>query len=100
LGRGIAHARLLDLGFSIDDVGVAVVELPQNAYDAARLRALVADLTTSLQSSPAVPFAFASNEPFGDSTSTTALRLPKESEQEAHAIEFLTISPGYFDVLR
>jgi predicted permease len=98
--RGLAQARDLNLGFAVADVVVTTIELPQPSYDAPRSQAFLAELSAALRSADLPPFSFVSNEPLGDSSSMTGFRLPGESEEQTRGIEFIDVSPGFFDVLR
>jgi predicted permease len=98
--RGVANARGVDPGFAVEGVVVTTIELPQPAYDSARAQTFLADLVARLPDAGVEAFALVSNEPLGDSSSMTGMRLPGEAEEQTRAIEFLDITPGYFDVLR
>ena len=87
-------------GFSYDDVSVVSFALPPNAYDDARLRTFMTDLSAPLRTMPAVSFGFASFDPFGEGGSATGMRLPGESEAQTKPIDYLDVSPGYFEILR
>jgi predicted permease len=100
LGRGIVRARGLDLGFSYRDVEIATLELRPDTYDDARLQTLMTNVTVALAQPAIASFAFTASEPFGEGSSSTSVRLPAESQDRARRIGFLTVSPGYFDVLR
>jgi hypothetical protein len=96
--RGVTQARVLDPGFRVDAVAIASIE-EETTYDEARSRALLADLTAELRRARVSRFGFVTNEPFGDSSSFSGMRLPNESVQQTRTIEFLRISPGYFATL-
>jgi predicted permease len=100
LGHGVDRIRHLNLGFSHDDVGIATFDLPPNAYDDARLNTMLEDLSEALRTSPVASFGFVSTEPFGDGGSATSVRLPGESDAQARRMDYLEVSPGYFEVLR
>jgi predicted permease len=97
--RGVATARGVDPGFAVEGVVVATVELPP-VSDSTRAQRFSADLVASLRDAGVEAFALVSNEPLGDSSSTTSMRLPGEAEEQMRTIEFLDVTPGYFDVLR
>ena len=97
--RGVAQARLLDPGFAMDGVAVATIDVPEESYDVARRRAFVTETTTELQRAGIVRFGFASNEPLGNESSMTGMRLQGESPAQARTVEFINVSPGYFDAL-
>jgi predicted permease len=97
--RGVSNARGIDLGFASERVVVTTIELPQPAYDSARAQMFLADLIDRLRAGGVETFALVSNEPLGDSSSMTGMRLPGESEEQTRVIEFLDVSPRYFDVL-
>ncbi len=98
--RGVAAARTVDLGFAIDDVVVAAIELPQPAYDAARSETFMTDLAAGLRDAGVDSFAFVSTEPLSENSYMTGLRLTGEGVDQARSIEFRAVTPGYFDVLR
>jgi len=98
--RGVAQARILDPGFDVDGVSVATIGVPESAYDAARTRSFMDAVTSELRRARVPRFAFVSDEPLGDRSSFTAMRLRSESEGQARSIEFLAVSPGFFAALR
>jgi predicted permease len=98
--RGVAQARQMDLGFAIDEVAVARVALPAEAYDRVRAQAFLAELTAALRAAGVDTFAVASNEPLGDGSSRTGIRRPDEGDDRAQTIEYVEVSPGYFGMLR
>ena len=98
--RGVAQARDMDLGLAIDEVAVASVALPEEAYDRVRAQAFLTELTDALRASGLETFAVASNEPLGDGSSRTGIRRPGQSEELTQTIEYLDVSPGYFRLLR
>jgi predicted permease len=97
--RGVAAARLVDLGFDPDTLAVATIELPQGAYHTARAQTLLADLTTGLEAAGVGPFGFVSTEPLGFGSFMTSLRLPGEGADRARPIEIFRVSAGYFGTL-
>ena len=98
--RGVAQAREMDLGLAIDEVAVASVALPEEAYDRVRAQAFLSELTDALRASGLETFAVASNEPLGDGSTRTGIRRTGESEELTQTIEYLDVSPGYFGLLR
>jgi predicted permease len=98
LQRGVARAGALDPGFAVDAVSVATLDLP-DAHDPARVLTLISAVTSALRDAKVECFGFVTNEPFGDSSFVTAVRLPGESADRARAIGFVNVSPGYFDTL-
>ena len=97
--RGVAEARLVDPGFDVDDVTVAAIDLPQGSYDPVRAHTFMADLTDSLRNAGLRSFGFVTTEPLSDLHYMTGVRLPGSAPATATPIEFLQVSPGYFDVL-
>jgi predicted permease len=100
LARGVAQARVLDLGFAVEDVGIATIDVPETEYDDSRGQAFLTAVTDALHQSGVDSFSFVSNEPLGDGSSRTVVRLPGEREDQMQPVEFIAISPGYFNVLR
>jgi predicted permease len=98
--RGVAAARLIELGFDPDTLAVATIEIPQGAYDAARAQNLLADLTAGLDAAGVGPFGFVSTEPLGNGSFMTSLRLPGEGDDRARPIEIFRVSAGYFGTLK
>ena len=97
--RGVAQARTLDLGFTMDDVGVVTIELPAFAYDNTRAAALLNELRTAVRDVGLQSFAFTSLEPLSEMHFQTGMRLASESEQMTRPVQFIEVTPGYFDVL-
>jgi predicted permease len=97
--RGVAEARRVDLGFDVEDVTVAAIDLPQGSYDPARMHTFMADLTGSLRNAGLRSFGFVTTEPLSDLHYMTGVRLPGSAPEAGTFVEFLQVSPGYFDVL-
>ncbi len=101
LMRSARYASVRDPGFSYRDVSVAGIELPANAYDAARTRTFIAQLRGRLDAeTPAGPFALTLTPPFGSAGTGTLFRLAKENSRNVQLAYFQEVTPGYFDVLR
>jgi predicted permease len=98
--RGVAQARTLDVGFTMDDVGVVTIDLPAFAYDNARAATLVKELQTAVRDVGLQAFAFTAHEPLADFHMVTGIRLNGESEEMTRQAEFIHVTPGYFSVLR
>ena len=98
--RGVAQARTLDVGFTMDDVGVVTIDLPAFAYDNARAATLVNELQTAVRDVGLQAFAFAAHEPLADLHLETGIRLNGEGEEMTRQAEFIGVTPGYFTVLR
>jgi predicted permease len=98
LQRGVAQASVLEPGFAVDDVSVATIDLP-DAHDPARVVTLMSDVTSGLRDARVERFGFVSNEPFGEGSFVMGIRLQGESGDRTRAVEFLNVSPGYFDTL-
>jgi predicted permease len=98
LQRGVAQAGALDPGFAVDDVAVATLDLP-DAHDPARVLTLISAVTNGLRDANVERFGFAMTEPFGDGSFMTVVRLQGESDDRARPVEFVNVSPGYFDTL-
>ena len=97
--RGVAQARTLDLGFTMDEVGVVTIDLPAFAYDNTRAAALLNELRTAVRDVGLQSFAFTTNEPLGGYHFQTGMRLSSEGEEMTRPVEFIEVTPGYFDVL-
>jgi predicted permease len=98
--RGVAQARTLDLGFTMDEVGVVTIELPAFAYDNTRAAALLSELRTAVRDVGLQSFAFTTFEPLSNFHGQTGVRLANESADMTRPVEFIEVTPGYFDVLR
>jgi predicted permease len=97
--RGVAQARELDLGFNVEGIGVAKVELPAFAYDNTRAAVLLKDLRTAVRNAGLQSFAFVSPEPLADFHFQTGVRLDGQSEDLTRIVDFINVTPGYFSVL-
>jgi predicted permease len=97
--RGVAQARDLDVGFDVDDVGVAKIELPASAYDNTRAAVLLNELRTAMRSAGLQSFAFAGHEPLAELHFQTGVRLVGQSEDQTRIAHFINVTPGYFSVL-
>ena len=97
--RGVAQARELDLGFNVEGIGVAKIELPAFAYDNTRAAALLNDLRTAVRNAGLQSFAFVSHEPLADLHLQTGVRLAGQSEDLTRIVDFINVTPGYFSVL-
>ena len=97
--RGVAQARELDLGFNVEGIGVATIELPAFAYDNTRAAALVNDLRTAVRNAGLQSFAFVSHEPLADLHLQTGVRLAGQSQDQTRIVNFINVTPGYFSVL-
>jgi predicted permease len=98
--RGVAQARTLDVGFTIDDVGVATITLPDFAYDNARAAALVKEMQAAVGDVGLQAFAFIAHEPLADFHMVTAMRLNGQGEEMSRQANFIPVTPGLFSVLR
>jgi predicted permease len=100
LARGAQHAGAQDMGFAIDDVTVASLELPARGFDKSRTAALVSDLATALRARQDLsPAALTLYEPLASSRSFVGVRLPGEAENQTRSVQEHRVSPEYFDVL-
>jgi len=97
--RGVAQARELDVGFNVEGIGVAKIELPAFAYDNTRAAALLNDLRTAMRSAGLQSFAFVGHEPLADLHFQTGVRLDGQSEDLTRIVQFINVTPGYFSVL-
>jgi predicted permease len=97
--RGVSQARLLDLGYTVEDIGIASIDLPAFAYDNTRAATLLSDLRSAVRDTGLESFAFVSHEPLGNFHSQTAVRLEGQSEDMMRIVEFIDVTPGYFSVL-
>jgi predicted permease len=97
--RGVAQARELDVGFNIEGIGVAKIELPAFAYDNTRAAALLNDLRTAVRNAELQSFAFVSHEPLADLHFQTGVRLDGQSEDLTRIVQVINVTPGYFSVL-
>jgi predicted permease len=98
--RGVTQARTLDVGFTMDDVGVVTITLPAFAYDNARAATLVNELQTAVRDVGLQAFAFTAHEPLADLHFMTGIRRNGEAEEMTRQAQFLPVTPGYFSVLR
>ena len=98
--RGVTQARTLDVGFTMDDVGVVTITLPEFAYDNARAATLVNELQTAVRDVGLQAFAFTAHEPLADLHFMTGIRRNGEGEEMTRPAQFLPVTPGYFGVLR
>jgi predicted permease len=100
LTRGIQHARLLDPGFSVQDIGYASFDFPAGATGP-RLHAFFQSLDRGLQSVPGFgPFGFAYIEPFSNNRAFTGFRFPGQDEKQTVVVPGNQVSSGYFEALR
>jgi predicted permease len=97
--RGVAQARELDLGFTLEGIGVAKIELPAFAYDNTRAAVLLKDLRTAVRNAGLQSFAFVSPEPLAGFHFQTGVRLDGQSEDLMRIVDFINVTPGYFNVL-
>jgi predicted permease len=96
--RGLALARTLDLGFRTGGVTALTVQLPRNAYDAARERALFDDILVSLQAGGR-SVGMASLLPLGDARNYTDFVVAGAAPEMSSAMAVDGVTAGYFDVL-
>ena len=97
--RGVAQARELDLGFNVEAIGVATIELPAFAYDNTRAAALLNDLRTAMRSGELQSFAFVNPEPLANLHFQTGVRLDGQSRDLTKIVDFINVTPGYFSLL-
>jgi putative ABC transport system permease protein len=97
--RGVAQAREFDVGFNVEGIGVAKIELPAFAYDNTRAAALLNDLRTAVRNAGLQSFAFVGHEPLADLHFQTGVRLDGQSEDLTRIVQFINVTPGYFSVL-
>jgi predicted permease len=100
LVRGVQKAYTIDLGFSLNDVMVAEIDLPANAYDDARKGVFLNQVAAQLRTPNGPPIGLASWEPLGGSRGSAPVRHPGQTADEAKQVRSMNVSPGYFDVLR
>jgi len=104
LVRGAYRAGSFDPGFAVNDVTAVSFELPPGAYDDARRRAFVSDLTAALRVLPpgvVDAFGFATWEPdFIRRGYPTSLYLSGQMPADAKIITNADMSPDYLNVLR
>jgi predicted permease len=101
LARGIQHARMQDLGFTVADVTIVSVELPTRAYDRGRTRVFFSQLVeTNKDLQQHVPLGLTRQEPFARSLTTMGVRLPGQAEHQSIPIRVEDVSSGYFEVLQ
>jgi putative ABC transport system permease protein len=93
------QSNALEADFATD-VTVVSFNAPSHAYDAARTRSWMTDLTTALHDLPLSGFALTSQEPFSRLRNGFTVRLPGESDRVRRFASSLEISPGYFSLLR
>jgi predicted permease len=105
VGAGLLLRRVqlqasFDPGFPIDNVSVVTFQPAAEAYlRAARTNAFVADVTAALRQLPIDAFGFATAQPFGFGGTPALVHLPGETTAQARQINYVSISPGYLDVL-
>ena len=98
--RGVQKAYLIDLGFTLDDVVVAEIDLPANAYDTARAGVFLNQVAARLRTPNGPPVGVASWEPLSGSQGGAPVRHPGQTDDEARNVRSTGVSGGYFDVLR
>jgi predicted permease len=98
--RGVAQARTLDVGFTMEDVGLVTITLPDFAYDNVRAATLVKELQAAVRDVGLQAFAFSALEPLADFHFVSGIRLNSESEEMTRQADFIPVTPGYFSVLR
>jgi macrolide transport system ATP-binding/permease protein len=98
--RGVQKAYLIDLGFELDDVMVAEIDLPASAYDTKREGVFLNQVAAQLRTPNGPPVGVASWEPLGGSQGGAPVRHPGQTEDEARNVRSTGVSGGYFDVLR
>jgi len=101
MARGIQRARSQDPGFAIKDVSVISFDLPASSYNGPRKHAFFTQLAREVEGvSEARQFGFASNTPLSNRRQVTSFRKDGESASQQTMVTFLSVSAGYFDVLR
>jgi predicted permease len=98
--RGVQKAYLIDLGFVLDDVMVAEIDLPADAYDTTREGVFLNQVAAQLRTPNGPPVGVASWEPLSGSQGGAPVRHPGQTEDEARNARSTGVSGGYFDVLR
>ena len=98
--RGVQKAYLIDLGFALDDVMVAEIDLPANAYDTERAGVFLNQVAAQLRTPNGPPVGVASWEPLSGSQGGAPVRHPGQTADEARNVRSTGVSGGYFDVLR
>jgi predicted permease len=93
------QSNALEADFATD-VTVVSFSAATHAYDAARTRSWMTDLTTALHDLPLSSFALTSQEPFSRLRNGFAVRLPGEAARDRRFVNSFEISPGYFALLR
>jgi predicted permease len=101
MARGIQRARSQDPGFAIKDVSVISFDLPASSYNGPRKHAFFTQLAREVEGvSEARQFGFASNTPLSNRRQVTSFRKDGESASQPAMVTFLSVSSGYFNVLR
>jgi predicted permease len=98
--RGIQKAYQIDLGYALDDVMVAEIDLPAHAYDTKREGVFLSQIAAQLRRPNGPPVGVASWEPLSGSQGGAPVRHPGQTEDEARNVRSTGVSGGYFDVLR
>jgi len=100
--QGVRHSRTRDPGFSYRDVAVVSIELPAGSYDRTRIRDFSAHLSVALHGGAMTgkPVAVVSEEPWSNSIWSGEVRLPGQDRSADRSISELSVSPGYFELLR
>jgi predicted permease len=98
--RGVQKAHLIDLGFALDDVMVAEIDLPTSAYDPKREGAFLNQVAAQVRTPNGPPVGVASWEPLSGSKGGAPVRHPGQTPDEARNVRSTGVSAGYFDVLR
>jgi predicted permease len=96
---GVQHARQQELGFRLDNVKMTSIDLPAHSYDTKRLVEFSTQLQHEFQSVAPGRVAITARAPLANSHWATGFRLPQESLDTSHDIEFQEIAGDYFGVL-
>ena len=97
--RGVVQARAIDPGLRVDGLAIAKIELPEEAYDITRATVFLRELTDGLRDAGLRSFGFTSTEPFGATSRFVGIRLAGEGKERTQNIEWMSVSPDYFQTL-
>jgi hypothetical protein len=100
LVRGLQAIQHRDVGFRIDRVMVAALQLPASAYSGSRTRTFTSQLQGALAHSGDFPrIALASDAPMANRGSWTSARAAGQSSDRERMVQTHDVTGDYFDVL-
>ncbi|HEX5420718.1 MAG TPA: ADOP family duplicated permease, partial [Gammaproteobacteria bacterium] len=100
LMRGLYVTYTLDPGFDYRDVAYVSLQLRDAGYDAHETQVLQQRLMEKVKALPGVKAAaYAQQDPLGESSWRTGIRLPGQSESEFRTAELNAVTLNYFSLL-